>query len=304
MAVDLNKVAYAMKETFEEPWTESMDRDNFLLQRFGRKTGKGQEVRWKIHYAGNTSAGAYSENDEIPEAGSQAYTEARVPFKQNWVVVEVTGLVQAATRGGAAYMDVLANETKEGLEDLKDRLNDQMLATTADGTGRSIHGMGFIISDVGVYAGIDRAVNTWWQSYVNDNAGTPRPLTIALMQDVMAEMEKTTRKGKISVILTNRKHWYDYGNLLTPDRRYTASEKLDGGFMALDFEGIPVVAVPNLPAGTMYFLDESEWGYYVLQNFETKPKSTNKDSDRFIITHYSQLLCKHPGRQAKITDLA
>jgi hypothetical protein len=136
------------------------------------------------------------------------------------------------------------------------------------------------------------------------NAGTPRALTIPLMQAVMTEMEKSSRKSKISAILTNRKHFYDYGNILTPDRRYTATERLDGGFMAVDFEGLPVVSVPNMPAGAMYFLDESTWSYYVLQNFEVKPKSTNKDSDYFLITHYSNLICKDPRKNAKITDLA
>jgi hypothetical protein len=304
-AIDLNAIGELLREEFEEPWIEAVDRDNFLLQRFGRTNmDGGAEVRWKVHYAGNPNAGPYSENDVIPTPGAQAYTQARSPIKQNWVAIEASGLAQAATQGSAGFVDLIAEETEQSLEDLKDRINDQLLATTADGTGRSIHGMGYIISDTGVYAGIDRTSNSFWRSFVLANAGTPRALTIPLMQAVMTEMEKSSRKSKISAILTNRKHFYDYGNILTPDRRYTATERLDGGFMAVDFEGLPVVSVPNMPAGAMYFLDESTWSYYVLQNFEVKPKSTNKDSDYFLITHYSNLICKDPRKNAKITDLA
>lgn len=301
---DLNTLSELLKENFEDPWTEAMDRDNFLLNRIGRQNvSGGSEVRWKIHYAGNQSAGPYSENDIIPDAGHQDYTQARSPFKQNWVAVEATGLAQAAMSGDGGFFDLVAEETEEALEDLKDRINDQLLANTADGTGRAIHGMGYIISDEGVYAGIDRAVNTWWQSFVLDNGGTARELTVPLMQQVMTEMEKTSRKAKISVIMGNRKHYYDYGNTLTDQRRYVNETRLDGGFMALDFEGISFVAVPNMETGAVYFVDEKTFGYYVLQNFETKPKSTNKDSDYFLITHYSQLICKEPFKNAKIVDL-
>lgn len=303
MAVDLNKIGAIMREEFEEPWIDAMVRSNFLLEKFDRRTGKGREVRWKLHYGGNQSAGPYSENDLIPEAGMQSYADARVPFKQNWVVVEVTGFAQAATRGGAAYKEVLGEETKEALEDLKDRMNDQMMASTADVNGRAIHGIGYIVSDVGVYAGINRGVHTWFGSFVLDNGGTPRGLTTFLMQQVMTEMEQLERKADIDYIVMNRVHYYQYGNTLQQFRQFVNESTLDGGYKALDFEGKPVVSVPNLPKGTAYFLDTSTWGYYVLQNFETKPKSTNKDSDRFIITNYSNLVCKAPFKNAKITDL-
>lgn len=303
MAVDLNKVGALLKENFEQPWLDAMVRDNFFFNKFERRNATGAEVRWKIHYGGNQSAGPYSENDMIPEAGVQSYADARVPFKQNWVVVEVTGLAQAATKGAGGYMEVLGNETKEALEDLKDRINDQIMATTADVNGRAIHGLGYIVSDVGSYAGINRATNTWWGAKVLANGGTPRPLTTLLMQQMMAAMEQLDRKGKIDLIIGNRVQYYQYGNTLQAFRQFVNEDKLDGGYMSLDFEGTPFVSVPNLPAGTMYFLDTSTWAYYILENFETKPKSTNKDSDRFIITHYSNLVCKQPGKNGKIVDL-
>jgi hypothetical protein len=303
MAVDLNKIGALIKEEFEQPWIDAMVRSNFLLDKFERRTGKGREVRWKLHYGGNQSAGPYSENDLIPEAGQQSYADARTPFKQNWVVVEVTGLAQAATRGGAAYMEVLGEETKEALEDLKDRMNDQMMAATADVNGRAIHGIGYIVSDVGLYAGIDRSTHTWFGSFVLDNGGTPRGLTTFLFQQAFAEMEQLERKGETNYIVGNRVHYYQYGNTLQQFRQFVNDTTLDGGYMALDVEGKSFVSVPNLPVGVVYGLDTSTWGYYVLQNFETKPKSTNKDSDRFIITNYSNLVCKAPFKNFKITDL-
>ena len=67
--------------------------------------------------------------------------------------------------------------------------------------------------------------------------------------------------------------------------------------------GMDVVNVPSLPQGVLYGLESKQWGYYVLDDFSTKPKSSNKDSDRFIVTTYSNLACMHPGHQFKIIDL-
>jgi hypothetical protein len=123
------------------------------------------------------------------------------------------------------------------------------------------------------------------------------------MQQVIAEMEQLDRKASIDLIIGNRVHYYQYGNTLQQFRQFQNVTTLDGGYKALDFEGMSFVSVPNLPVGVVYFLDKSTWNYYVLENFETKPKSTNKDSDRLIITHYSNLVCKNPGKNAKIIDL-
>jgi hypothetical protein len=303
MPVDLNKIAALMRNEFQQPFIDAMVRDNYMITRFGRKSFEGAELFKKIHYAGNQSAGPYSENDYIPEAGFQAYADARWPMKQNWVVVEVTGMAQAASRGTGAYLQVLANETKEALEDLKDRINDQMMASTADVNGRAIHGIGYIVSDKGVYAGINRTTNSFWASKVYDNATVGRNLTVSLLQKAMVDMASPLRRAKTDLMLTNMTHWYDLGNSLLTYRQQVNTSTVDGGYSAVNFQGMNVVSVPSLPTGVLYGLESKQWGYYVLEDFETKPKSTNKDSDRFIVTTYSNLLCLHPGHQFKIVDL-
>lgn len=124
------------------------------------------------------------------------------------------------------------------------------------------------------------------------------------MKNVSAEMETPARKAKVSVVLTNRTHWYQYVELMEDRRRFVNQDTIDGGMQAADWEGIQIISVPNLATGAMYFLDERYWSYYILRDFEVKPKDSGTDSDLFIITHYSQLVCKHPGRQAAITDLS
>jgi len=300
----LEDVAALLKEVFETPFTESVPRDNYMLQRIQRGKADRDVIQWKVHYAGNQSAGSYAETDEAPDAGMQSYIEAEVPIRQNWVIYGTTGLAEAATRSrDGAYFQTLASEAKEALEDLKNELNRQILAMTK-AKPTDIDGIGVIVSDTGTYAGIDRATHPWWRSYVNrSDDGNPRPLQLHMMFDMLEELEKMERRAKVSAIFTTRAHYNDYYYLLSEQRRYVNTMKLDGGVEALEFNSIPVIPVLGMAHGNMFFLDESEWSYRVLENFETVPLPVNGDAQKFFTKHYSQLVCKHPGRQGLITDL-
>jgi hypothetical protein len=300
---NLTNAAALLREHFETPFTDAMERDNTLLQRFKRVQGVGKEVQWKIHYAGNTSAGSYAETDDAPAAGYQSIIEARIPFRQNWITYGVTGLTEAATKGQGGFMQALSFEAREALEDLKNELNLQMLAFTK-AAATDIDGIGVIVKDSGTYATIDRGTYTWFKSYVAANGAVARNLTLSLMQDQLAELEKPARRAKVSAIMSSRKHYNDYGNLLQVNRRYINTMKLDGGVEVLEFESIPVIPVLGMANGSMFFLDEREWYYYVLKNFDTSELSILGDARKFMTTHYSALLCKHTGRQGRIDDLS
>lgn len=336
--VNTTQIAELMREHFETPFTEAMDRDLTLFDYFPRDTMIGNSVQWKIHVPNRTDtvsaydaagvAGAavpvskgtsYIENQELTGTNKQKHIELEVFVKLNYVGVQVSGLAQAATRGAGAYMETLAFETKEALEDLKDSIDAQIKSdaatnnaaqTTGAGNGNAdIDGFrGLILKGSGAgnyYGGL--AIDSYpyvLKPYVLANGGTDRALTLALMQQIMTEMELPRRTGaKISDILCARVHFYQYGNLLSDYRRWVDASTLDGGFTSLAFENTKVTPIPALAAGDMFFIDKRSWGYYVLQNFETRPQSVQTDADRYVITHYSQLVCKHLGQQAAIADL-
>jgi hypothetical protein len=45
----LTNIAKIFKEHFEKPFIRTLDRDNFLVNLFGRKNGVGHEVQWIVH---------------------------------------------------------------------------------------------------------------------------------------------------------------------------------------------------------------------------------------------------------------
>ncbi|MEM4342818.1 MAG: phage major capsid protein [Candidatus Caldarchaeum sp.] len=308
----VSNIAELLREVFEPGFTEALNRSNALLQFFKRETFPGKEIRWKIHYEGNLAASSYAETDNLPVADHQKVKNAAVPYRLNWVPIQVTNFALAATKGEGGFVDLLSFETKNALEDLKNEINRQMMVDRRSNILRptDIDGFGAIIDDGQVdaaatgYAGLSFATNPWWKPYVLANGGTARNLTIALMQQVRRALLAPPRRSRPDRIITAMVHYDQYGDLMASLRRYPPTSTLDAGYPSLAFEQIKVVGIPELPAGSMYFVQSSDWGYYVLQNFRTEEKPVNGDARYFIITHYSQLVCRALHRQGRIADLA
>jgi len=307
-----NILATLIRENFEPGFTEALNRSNALLQFFKRDSFEGPEIRWKVHYEGNLAARSYSETDDPPTADRQKVINAAVPYRLNWVPVQLTNFAIASAKGKGGFVDLLSFELKGALEDLKNEINRQLMVTKRSDMLRpatDLDGLGCIVDDGQVdatvtgYAGISFTTHPWWKPYVLANGGTPRALTIQLLQRMRQELLKPPRRARPDRILCAMVHYDQYGDLMASLRRYQPKETLDAGYPSLAFEQIKVVGIPELPPGDMYFVQSSDWGYYVLQNFNTVEKPLAGDARAFLITHYSQLVCRALHRQGRIADL-
>lgn len=289
------QLAELIDRVWQPQFVNLVARDDFMLRRMPHITGAGDGVRWKVQAKDtNTSAASYSEGDAAPTAVGHKFLDAKLNWKYNWVGIEVTGQMQAQAMGKGGfegYRDVLATETEQSVLDLKNIINTQLLAASLV-SSTDIDGIGIGVKSATSYAGIDPATYTEWASDLGDTGA----LTIAIMQDNKTTAEDTPRFGNVSVITTTPTLWNAYGNLVQSQRRYMKGERLDGGFQALDFEGVPVVKVPGHTSGRMYFLTEKDkkgqaiFQFVTLQPFKTLDKSAGAaDSLKLIVTSYCQL---------------
>ena len=170
--------------------------------------------------------------------------------------------------------------------------------------------MEYIINSTsGSWADIARSNTYWAAERIPGNVGGGLSLDLMLQaQQIMRE----NANGKLSLVLCGTKQWRTYGNLMAPDRRWVKDiRKLDGGFDALDFNGVPVVADFDCDDGQMYFFDEST--FQILEeeplNFMDKDGSVLsrvKDEDAYEATLVwrGNLACNNPHANAVIYDLA
>jgi len=182
--------------------------------------------------------------------------------------------------------------------------------TTAEAYGNSVSGLSLMISDSGTYGGINRATagNSYWKA---TNLSGAAGLTVDLMTQAV-QRSKRKANGKISLIITSNQHYRDYGNLLVPDRRWDGMQKeLDGGYLSLPFQGIPVVADPDCPDGYMYFIDES-----TIEVLEEQPFGMVTQGDNTTLFYdqtydgwsgtcvwRGQLGCNNPAKNVVITSI-
>lgn len=162
-----------------------------------------------------------------------------------------------------------------GLEDLVNDGNPALALASADSIERFV-------------GGIDRttAGNEFWKSREFDHNNAR--FGDSLFRQATDYTERYTQ-GKTSIHITTYEIYNEYGYSLLPDRRFNTSGSrftmLDGGFEALDYNGVPVVKERDCPTGLIYSLDESSIMMLLMSDWDWMDKD-------------GSMLARVPGKDA------
>jgi len=129
-----------------------------------------------------------------------------------------------------------------------------------DNAGKELTGLQTLIStSATTVGGINAASagNEYWNPEVDSSGGA---LSLDKMNQMAGRLE--IAGGETSLILTSFGIRRAYFNLLQSQIRFVETTTLDGGYKALDFNGIPLVGDKDGKYGNIYFVDESK-----LKNF-------------------------------------
>jgi len=158
--------------------------------------------------------------------------------------------------------------------------------------------------------GVSAAATTYWAANTNFNGGVPRPLTTDLMQQSMDEAE-LKGQATATIALGSYSVRRAYVNLLTADRRYVNEYELDGGFKAVDFNGIPLVPEKDAPEGTIFFLSEPNLGIARMSDFYWLDKDgailsrvSGVDEWDAILAYYAELYTDRRNAHSVLGDIA
>jgi len=158
---------------------------------------------------------------------------------------------------------------------------------------------------------VDATTNSWWRSYVKGNAGVPRALSLQDMDDVW-ENQEVTEGIAPDMICTTGKVRNRYVEALRAERRYVNTMKLDGGWTAVEYNGIPLVADKDCPRGRMNFVNYSTLALFVGldfdfvgggQNGEYLHYIENFDAYEIILRYYAELGCFRRNGNAALVDI-
>jgi len=210
-----------------------------------------------------------------------------------------------------------------------------LTSTSAAGLGRrEMMGLRGIVTDTDLDqiawtnagTGIGLAVNdplqglatgdySWWTALVDSSAtryGTQRALTFDLVQKMFDKIEIKVGKGVgPDLMLTTHALQRRYLDICQADRHIVNSMKLDRGFEALEFNGIPFVTDRDAIDGEIYFLTTRDLAIYRMSDYEwmdldgnVLSRVTNYDAYEAVLFRYAELGCTRRNSQAVLCDLA
>ena len=177
-----------------------------------------------------------------------------------------------------------------------------------DTLGYQLMGLAGIVDDgnpallSGGLHGIDAtaAANAYWQAQVveGDTVGTNQALTLERMQmplDLIAQ-NSDFDENAVKFMLCSYGVRAKYVSLLIADKRHVNTMELDGGFKAVDFNGIPLVPDPQCLKNRIYYIAPETLRIFRTADFDWMEKDgavlsrvSNTDAYEATLFHYGDL---------------
>ena len=189
-------------------------------------------------------------------------------------------------------------------------------ANSTDDAGTSYEMMGVRgIVDDGEYVdtlhNISRTTFPYWKCSTNStdsNAGTLRDMTLDLIQASLTSVE--ANGGKTNLIISDHAMRDAYAALVVADKRYVNTMDLDGGFKALEYNGIPWVPDADCPNNTVFFIDTehlqimqmSDWSW-MDRDGAILSRVSGSDAYEAVLYWYADLATDKPKAHAFLRDV-
>ena len=162
------------------------------------------------------------------------------------------------------------------------------------------------------------AVGTYgfWKAQVDAHPGgrytAQRDLTFNLMQKMFDTVEIAAGKDYgPNLILTTHAIRREYLDLCQADRRYVNTMELDGGWTAIDYNGVPFTVDPDAIDGEIYFLTTKDLQVYRMSDYAWMQKDgsvldriTGYDAYEAVLYRYAELGCNRRNSQGVLCDIA
>lgn len=274
MAVEVNvsRIASALATLFQDRIIAQMNRSVVLAQLIPHAPALGQNLTWDVEFenSGASTNSALTEGATVSVFGDDDVVPAVLQWGNYSESISLTGKARAIARAAGSpseLEDLFGQKLERAIRRLTKNLARDLYV--GPGTSERILGLfggstlttGSPLAATGTYAGIVRGTYAAWAGNVNSNGGAQRPLDVPLMRDMRRSIYDACGEMPDLIVCDSFQH-EQYGLTFGSERRYLQDVylrgqkiTLDGGYKALEFDGIPVIMDVNAPAGTMTFLN-------------------------------------------------
>lgn len=173
--------------------------------------------------------------------------------------------------------------------------------------GYEITGLGALFSDSGTLYGVDREEHPWLKPYIKEDVGT---ISENIVQTAIDTIEENSG-GKVNFIVCSWGVKRALAEFYTQYRTFMPTEEILGGYKALIFNGIPVVADRFCPEGTMYLLNTEDfclhqlcdWQWLESEDGKILKQTAGKPVYTATLVKYAELICNRPFGQGMLSGI-
>ena len=173
--------------------------------------------------------------------------------------------------------------------------------------GLEITGLGAIFSDSATLYGVNRADHDWMNPYKQTSVGTISETKIQTAIDALEEVSGS----KVNFIVCSWGVKRALAEQLSTYKRVVDTVELEGGYKAMSFNGIPVVADRFCPDGTMYLLNTNDfclhqlcdWQWLEGEDGKVLKQIAGKPVYTATLVKYAELVCTRPCGQAMLSGI-
>jgi len=275
-----------------------------------REETGGYSIVTPLEYAQNGTYQRYDGFDTLNVSQSDVISAAETPWRQIAIHVVASGKEMRMNAGPERIAKLAKAKMQNAMHTFA---NNFSMDLYSDGSlPNQISGLQAWVPDSGqgTIGGIDSSLWAFWQSKVQSAAAplqggaaiTPGPTTMRSMM-LPLHIALTRNADKPNMIIASDDWFTFYEDGLVQNMRYVKQESADGGFMELEYKGIPVFfdGSSGMPAAHMYFLNTNymELVVHADANLTVMDEAKPYNQDGVVIPAIwmGNLVCSHRGLQ-------
>lgn len=168
-------------------------------------------------------------------------------------------------------------------------------------------GLKAIFSEEGSIYGLSKTTHGWLKPYVKKSAGEISELDIQQAIDTIEEQSG----GTVNFIVCSWGVRRELQKLFAQNKRVIDTVELVGGYKAMSYNGIPIVADRFCPDGTMYLLNTEDFALHQLCDWQwlegedgkVLKQVAGKPVYTATLVKYADLICSRPNGQGMISGI-
>lgn len=205
------------------------------------------------------------------------------------------------------YIDRANKKITVSGADISDDIAQGSLVTVQGSYGNEITGLKAIFDKSKSIYGLDRAKHGWLNPYSVENAGDITEEKIQLALDTIEENSGSS----VNFIVCSWGVRRALQKLFAENKRYIDTMELNGGYKAMSYNGIPIVADRFCPEGTMYLLNTADftlhqlcdWQWLEGEDGKVLKQVAGKPVYTATLVKYADLICACPNGQGVISGI-